>query len=422
MSEQSPYAETKFTVIVPTRERASTLHYCLKTLVTQDYENFEILVSDNFSQDNTVDVVAKFNDSRIRYINTGKRISMSHNWEFALAHVTDGWVLFVGDDDGLVPGGLRVLDTAIQATRCEAVTTASCTYWWPHHFPSMADGELTIPLPTVKPFMVMSSAAMLEKVMQGQAAYRDLPWLYNGGAASIDLINRLRAPDGQYFRSLNPDIYSAITLSLGTENYTAVNVPIAINGASKHSGGTSHMLGQKQDKESPTSKFLAEANIPFHQKLVFGKSIQIMAYECYLQAGHLYAVPAFDMHSQLKAALTAAPKSHLQEIDIECMTIALRNGIAMPNKASIAGSRIIFKSRAFVQRLRQRRSITLPAAQLGAMDVWLASKAISHIYEMFDYFSRRSRLSRLAVNFLVFSTSLSRYATRVIAKFQRHTQ
>ena len=45
--------QTKFTVIVPTRERADTLHYCLQTIVRQKYDNLQILVSDNFSQDDT---------------------------------------------------------------------------------------------------------------------------------------------------------------------------------------------------------------------------------------------------------------------------------------------------------------------------------------------------------------------------------
>ena len=43
----------KFTVIIPTRERAETLYYAIKTCVEQDYENLEIIVSDNASQDDT---------------------------------------------------------------------------------------------------------------------------------------------------------------------------------------------------------------------------------------------------------------------------------------------------------------------------------------------------------------------------------
>ena len=94
----------KFNVIIPTRERADTLLHCLRTIVSQNYENLDIIVSDNFSQDNTREVVESFSDPRIKYINTGKRVSMSHNWEFALHHVQGDYVTFVGDDDGFLDG------------------------------------------------------------------------------------------------------------------------------------------------------------------------------------------------------------------------------------------------------------------------------------------------------------------------------
>src|SRR2546421_723250 len=43
----------KITVIIPTRERCDVLGKTLATVVAQDYEAIEILVSDNFSADET---------------------------------------------------------------------------------------------------------------------------------------------------------------------------------------------------------------------------------------------------------------------------------------------------------------------------------------------------------------------------------
>jgi len=76
------------TVIIPTRERADTLETCLQTVVAQTYPNLKIIVSDNCSNDNTKDVVLSFDDKRITYLNTGRRLSMTHNWEFAIRNVT----------------------------------------------------------------------------------------------------------------------------------------------------------------------------------------------------------------------------------------------------------------------------------------------------------------------------------------------
>ena len=97
----------KLSVIIPTRERSDVLVHTLRTLVGQDYRDCEFLVSDNASQDNTRDVVASFNDPRIRYISASSRLSMARNWDFAFVNARGAYVTCIGDDDGFIPGALR---------------------------------------------------------------------------------------------------------------------------------------------------------------------------------------------------------------------------------------------------------------------------------------------------------------------------
>ncbi len=73
-------AMEKYTVIIPTRDRAETLEATLRTCLRQTYPNFEIIVSDNCSDDNTKEIVDGLHDPRIRYINPGRRLSMSGNF------------------------------------------------------------------------------------------------------------------------------------------------------------------------------------------------------------------------------------------------------------------------------------------------------------------------------------------------------
>lgn len=408
--------DIKFTVIVPTRERSDTLVYCLRTLVTQDYDNAVFMVSDNFSQDNTKEIVESFKDPRILYGNTGKRVSMSHNWEYALSHVSSGWVMFIGDDDGLLPGALSTLNTVILESKCQALTTLNCTFFWPGHFTSYPKGQLTVPLVSDKLYLLKNSQNMLLKVMNGRAGYPELPWLYNGGAASMDLINNLRAEDGSFFHSINPDLYSAIALSLSTDNYAYVQVPVAINGASKHSGGTSHMLNQKNDKNSPTHKFLSEDNIPIHKSLVFGKSIQLMVYECYLQAQHLSRSPISNLKSQLEIALAAAPKAYRQEIESDCLNISKLNNISMPSPLCVSIKRLSFFINALLGRVFKTPSITIAPADINAMDVYAASKAAGHIFGVFNSIARQSFFSKKVTSGFLFLVGLNRYFHRIFRR------
>jgi glycosyltransferase involved in cell wall biosynthesis len=116
---------------VPTRERCDTLIHTLSTILAQDYDNFSVLVSDNASNDDTRQKVEGLNDSRIIYINTRHRVSMSENWEFALNNVKYGWVTVLGDDDGLLPGSLNYVDQVIKKTGLKAIRSNGCTYSWP---------------------------------------------------------------------------------------------------------------------------------------------------------------------------------------------------------------------------------------------------------------------------------------------------
>lgn len=112
----------KITVIIPTCERSETLYHCIKTCLNQDYANYELLISNNASTDNTDDVISSFNDSRIRYIKTDEKLSMSEHWEFALSHVKDGYVMIIGDDDGLIPNSLNYMDKLVRQYNVEAIT------------------------------------------------------------------------------------------------------------------------------------------------------------------------------------------------------------------------------------------------------------------------------------------------------------
>ena len=71
--------EPRITVIIPTRERCETLGASIRACVEQDYDNLEIIVSDNASQDDTESVVHSFRDSRLRYIKTDR--PAGHDWK-----------------------------------------------------------------------------------------------------------------------------------------------------------------------------------------------------------------------------------------------------------------------------------------------------------------------------------------------------
>ncbi len=401
----------KFNVIVPTRERADTLHFCLRTLIAQEYPNFRIIVSDNFSQDNTREVVADFADQRIEYINTGKRLSMSHNWEFALSHVTDGWVMFIGDDDGLYPWALSELNTQIQAAKVQAVSSKCGIFIWPGQYEWQGDGSLTVPL--TYGVEIKQSRNELEKVFAGKQRYGELPWLYNGGAASIELINKLRDNEGKFFRSQIPDIYSAIALSSATDRFLSVKTPIAINGASRHSTGSANMHSSSGKGDKSVLQFHSEDNIPFHHSLLLGKSLQVMIYESYLQSWHIHhGKMGIDLAEQLLIAMKVAPAAHLHDIEQECKAIAIKNGVSFDPGNQAKPEKISPFSSASMTRAR----LVSNTGKLGIATIDDAAIASARIYAQM---TKKIFGIRVHLRWYFFKQRLRMISPRLFRAFER---
>src|SRR2546426_3561815 len=135
-----------FTVIIPTKDRAAYLYHTLRTCSIQEYENLEIIVSDDGSTDDTRTVVeeAARKDPRIRYVTPGPGVGMLDNFEFALNQVKPGYVLALGGDDGLLPHGIRGMLEVLRDTGQEMLAWPPPVYFYPKTRMPMAQMVLHI--------------------------------------------------------------------------------------------------------------------------------------------------------------------------------------------------------------------------------------------------------------------------------------
>lgn len=272
----------KFTIIIPTRERPDTLYWTLKTALQQSYSNLEIIVSDNCSFDNTHEIVQSFKDPRVKYINTNKRTGMSQNWEFALSHVEEGFVTFLGDDDAFTPDAIGRVNEIVNTYKVEAVCVYNVFYGWPNNISDFYKNVLSIPKTKVN--QVISSKEALRDVLSFKKNYTELPFLYKG-FVHINVINKIKErSEGRFFHSMIPDVYSSLVIPEMIDYYYVTDDKIAINGGSGHSGGTAQFSPEKKKSEA-AEKFIKEDNLPFHKDYIrFIPSIEIIMLECIAQA------------------------------------------------------------------------------------------------------------------------------------------
>jgi len=94
-------------IIIPTRNREKLLERALKSVLAQTYPNFECLVIDDASSDNTGNLVKSFTDKRIRYIYNENHTNASAARNIGLRISGGEFIAFLDDDDEWFPAKLE---------------------------------------------------------------------------------------------------------------------------------------------------------------------------------------------------------------------------------------------------------------------------------------------------------------------------
>ena len=232
----------KFSIVIPTRQRHETLSVTLQTCLWQEGTDFEIVVCDNHSSPETLQVVESFGRAEIRYVRAPRPLAMYENWNLAVSKAVGEYVMVLGDDDGLLPNALRDVSMIVDRTKARAVRWPVASYAWPG-MPRNMEHLLSIPIGTRG--QTIDGSAMVGAVVKRRADRNSLPMLYNA-AIHHSLISRLEEKTGQVFAACNPDIYSGMAFALLSGEYTSTGRVLAINATSAKSNGHAHFYANKE--------------------------------------------------------------------------------------------------------------------------------------------------------------------------------
>ncbi len=90
-------------ICIPTYNRAGMLQQSLQSALAQTFTDFEVIISDNASQDATESVVRSYSDPRIRYIRNAKNLGHRANMNQCLALARGKYITILFDDDMMMP-------------------------------------------------------------------------------------------------------------------------------------------------------------------------------------------------------------------------------------------------------------------------------------------------------------------------------
>lgn len=258
MNEFSPYIN----ILIPVKDRAEYLFHTLRTIEIQKYRNLRVIVSDDGSSDHTREVVenARKRDSRISYVSPGEQGGMRRNFEFALNHVEKGYVLFLGGDDGLMPSSIERMVQRINETKVDLITWNPPIYTYPGT--KSRYGNIKISKTGLSRFVNSNEYLLRQSKVLNYIADEETPMIYVKGAASVELINRVRqrSENHEFYQSPTPDGYSGIVLAGEVQKFWFEEKPISIYGVSPSSQGMAYLSAEERAKQQSMSFFEQAAN------------------------------------------------------------------------------------------------------------------------------------------------------------------
>jgi glycosyltransferase involved in cell wall biosynthesis len=114
-------AVPKVSVCIPTYKGGRTIGPAIASVLAQTFADFELLVIDDCSPDDTAEVVGGFRDPRLRYLRNGTNLGPEGNWNRCLSEARGRYFKLLPHDDLLAPQCLAVQVAALDADRGERI-------------------------------------------------------------------------------------------------------------------------------------------------------------------------------------------------------------------------------------------------------------------------------------------------------------
>jgi Glycosyl transferase family 2 len=227
-----------FSVVIPTYNRSDLLVRAVQSVLAQTLDDFEVVVSDNQSADDTHDAIARIDDPRLRYVSTPHHMVMPDSWEFARRQGRGKLMMVLSDDDAMLPD---TLERFLRATERYDADFLFCNMaeYRDHAFPTVDANTLAVPAYTGW-VRVIDQAVYVNQLMAFSQKYNAHPSCYVFASALANAIADRN--NGRFFQTLGAEYFAWPVAAVLARKIVYIDAPLVVVGRTSKSWGTNMVL------------------------------------------------------------------------------------------------------------------------------------------------------------------------------------
>jgi len=229
----------RFSIVIPTRNRADLLIGAMGSALRQTCDDYELIVSDNCSDDGTAEAVRRFHDDRVQYVRTSEPLLMHDSWRHALRGARGEYITFLCDDDALHPRALELAEEAIRRTGADVVAWRSCSFCLPSWPDEAERGRVRFGPPYTDQILELDRRHIIDFAYELRLTFTDLAPKMLNCIVGRGVIERAARDEARLFHPSSPDYSAMLVLALYARRMVLLDLPLLVAGATDRSIGAS---------------------------------------------------------------------------------------------------------------------------------------------------------------------------------------
>lgn len=111
----------KFSIIVPIYNAESYIEKCIDSVLTQTFKNYELILVNDGSEDNSLEIVKKYSNLENVLVISKKNTGVSDTRNIGLKSATGDWITFLDSDDWLDNNALEIINEIIEKNEVDII-------------------------------------------------------------------------------------------------------------------------------------------------------------------------------------------------------------------------------------------------------------------------------------------------------------